>query len=159
MPTSSSSYNPVIDLTNDNGWTEVKRKQRRSSTSGFNSQQNTIPKQKSIFWSKLDKNFDNGKAANYIISNGIADASEFKLTCLTKDESSSYVSYKIDTTDSASEKIMRYKTGQVNHMSEFFMQTELNDGMQTWLEKIRIFFKFDNGIQGFKKTKQSTRPK
>lgn len=83
----------------DNDWTTVSHKRLRS---------NSFPKPRSIFWSKLDKGMNTRQASDFIISNGIADIGEFSLTCLTKGNSSSYLSYKIDTVESACDKILSY---------------------------------------------------
>lgn len=49
------------------------------------------------------------KAKDYIIGNGLAVISEFSITCLTKNDSASYLSYKIDTTTSAVDKILAHR--------------------------------------------------
>lgn len=99
----SSVY--IVD-SDDNNWTEVKRKRRLSNSSY---QRNSFTKPRSIFWSKVEKTMDIRKATDYIISNGIAEISEFSITCLTKNESASYLSYKLDTTVNAGNKILAYR--------------------------------------------------
>lgn len=90
----------------DNDWTTVSHKRRRSNSFASNS----FAKPRSIFWSKLSKDMNLRKASDYLISNGIVDIAEFTITCLTKGTSFGYLSYKIDTIDSAANKILMHKS-------------------------------------------------
>lgn len=106
-PHFSVSPSCIIDLDGSN-WTAV-RSNRRSNIPNGSQHRNSFQKPRSIFWSKLNKNMDIRKATDYIISNGLADISEFSITCLNKNDSASYFSYKIDTTTSAGDRILAHR--------------------------------------------------
>lgn len=103
----------IIDLDESN-WSEVRSKRRSSNISNGSQHRNSFPKPRSIFWSKLDKTMNIRKATDYIIGNGLADISEFSITCLTKNDSASYMSYKIDTTTNAGDKILAHRQWPAN---------------------------------------------
>lgn len=90
----------------NNQWIEVNRRKKRNGGKLIYTKHNTSKsmmksdkKKISIFWSKLNPNFNIIEASNFIVNNRIAEDNDFAVTLTTKNiNTSTYISYKLDLT-------------------------------------------------------------
>lgn len=84
----------TVQTEKDNDWQTVTRKSTQKRTDKAT--------MKTIFWSRLQPNFDSSKASKYIINNRIARKNEFSLTPLYNENrrNKTFISYKIEVVSS-----------------------------------------------------------
>lgn len=125
-PTSDSQPNETVDLTgsddsqsiapvtinnstNNTGWTKVTRKTKALPLQRNSTDQPAAQHQKktTLFWSKLDKNFNAFDAINFLRTKNIVKGNEIYITLLTKNPNSTYLSYKIEADTATCKRISR----------------------------------------------------